>query len=134
VSPSARRVSESVAWKPDEAFRGEELLRGHQRVLAKSDLMKKRSTDNARPNAPGGAPPLSPRRLRREAPAGRPAARTGLRAMSGRVRRSERNDRPVKNEAKGSGESLPCRHLEPFAAECRPGHPGSTGRPLFVGR
>jgi len=30
------------------------------------------------------------RRLRREAPPGRPAARTGLRAMSGKVRRSER--------------------------------------------
>jgi hypothetical protein len=35
---------------------------------------------------------LSPRRrLRREAPPGRPAARTGLRAMSGGVRRSKRD-------------------------------------------
>lgn len=51
---------------------------------------------------------LSPRRrLRREAPPGRPAARTGLRAKSGRVRRSERDNHPLKIEAKGSGAPLP---------------------------
>ena len=38
---------------------------------------------------------LSPRRrVRREAPPGHPAARTGLRAMSGRVRRSKGNIAP----------------------------------------
>jgi len=41
---------------------------------------------------------------------------------------------PLKNEAKGSGAPLPGQRLEPFAAGCRPGHPGSTGCPLFVGR
>ena len=77
---------------------------------------------------------LSPRRrLRREAPPGCPAARTGFRAMSGRVRRSEREQSPPEKPSEGL-RPLPDQPLEPFAAGCRPGHPGSTGRPLFLRR